>query len=183
MNAREVPVFCSREMKKFLKQNGPWNQLVNYKNICINIFEDEKEVKLAENFSFKPVKVPHRHEYTDTYGFIFKGPQKKLLYIPDVDKWNKMNISIRELISSVDYAIIDGTFYSPSELNLRDMSEVKHPLIPESISLLKNLAMKTKIIFTHFNHTNLILDDDGNEKQEVEENGFLTGKRGMIFEL
>ena len=42
------------------------------------------------NISVTPIKVPHRDEYSETAGYVIKGENKKALFIPDIDKWEKM---------------------------------------------------------------------------------------------
>ena len=78
--------------------------------------------------------------FPETVGFIIKGNLKKALYIPDIDKWNKWNISIVEMIKKVDFAFLDGTFYDSNEINNRDISEIPHPFIIESLDLFKTLS-------------------------------------------
>ena len=75
--------------------------------------------------------------------------------VPHIDKWEKWSKDICNLIKEVDYAFLDGTFYRNGELK-RDMSEIPHPFVEESMSLFKDLSVsdKKKIHFIHFNHTN-----------------------------
>ena len=49
-------------------------------------------------------------------------------------------------------------FYDSNEIN-RDISEIPHPLVIETISLLDNLSNKDKIrSISYMNHTNMMLD-------------------------
>ena len=169
----------------FILNNGPWNQLVNLNNInLVKIFAD-KELILDDNLSLTPVQVPHRDEYSETVGFIIKGNLKKALYIPDIDKWNKWNISIVEMIKKVDFAFLDGTFYDSNEINNRDISEIPHPFIIESLDLFKTLskAEKDKIYFIHLNHTNPVLNKNSKEYKSVISKGFNVAETGMEFIL
>ena len=76
---------------------------------------------------------------------------------------NSLNdvLNIVEEIAVVDFAFIDGTFYDEEEINYRDISEIPHPFIIESIELLKKLSPKekNKVYFIHLNHTNPALDE------------------------
>ena len=56
----------------------------------------------------------------------------------------KMNVSIVESIKNVDYAFLDGTFYDQKEINNRDMSEIPHPFVIESMKLFDDLEIKHK---------------------------------------
>ena len=58
---------------------------------------------------------------------------KNCFLYPDIDKWNKWRMDILTLIKEVDYALIDGTFFKNGELKNRDMSEIPHPFVTESI--------------------------------------------------
>ena len=83
-------------------------------------------------------------------------------------------------MKKVDYALIDGTFYNGGELN-RDMSEIPHPSIEETISLFLNEPVKerNKIYFIHINHTNPILTNKNNIKSNIETFGFKIAQKGL----
>ena len=73
-----------------------------------------------------------------------------------------------------NYLFLDGTFYKDGELPGRNMSEVPHPFVQESISLFNELAPaeKKKIWFIHINHTNPLIDKNSLEYKEVKNKGF-----------
>ena len=110
--------------------------------------------------------------------------QKKILFIPDIDKWDEWKKSIIEEVKLVDYAFIDGTFYNGSELN-RDMREIPHPSIEETLQLFSDqpLAERNKIYFIHINHTNPILTNKNGIRDLVESLGFNIAERGLKFKL
>ena len=149
LNSNNIPVYLMPKFFDFISNNGPWNQLVSLNNIKLQrIFNNEKVI-LHNNLSFTPILVPHRDEYSETVGYIIEGNRKKALYIPDIDKWAKWNISITEMIKNVDYAFLDGTFFDEKEINNRDISEIPHPFIIESLELFNNLKNIDKaILFT-----------------------------------
>lgn len=185
MNADSVPVFAMPKMKSFLAQNGPWSQLVKNKNIALQEMNDGKEIQLSSNFKVIPFTVPHRDEFSETVGYTIIGPNKKALFIPDIDKWEKWNNNIIEAIAKVDYAFIDGTFYDAEEINNRDISTIPHPFIIESMKLFKNLpgTEKKKIYFIHFNHTNPVIIPNSKQYQQVIENGFNIAGINDTFKL
>jgi len=184
-NAKEVPVFAMPRMKEYLTQNGPWSQLVSKKNIVLNELVNEKTVRLSEELEVTPFLVPHRDEYSEAVGFKIKGPNKTALFIPDIDKWEKWKKDIIEEIKKVDYAFLDATFYSGKEINNRDISQIPHPFIIESLEKFKNLNKenKNKVIFIHFNHTNPIINTNSSEAQKVIKEGFRIGTPNQVFEL
>ncbi len=185
MGTKHVPVYAMPRMKTFLSANGPWSQLVNYENISLVEMGDGKAAVLSTNLSVTPLRVPHREEYTEAVGFRIVGPSKSALFIPDIDKWETWDTDIRDLIKSVDYALLDGSFYRDGELPNRDMSNIPHPFVNESMDLFSGLSTtdKSKVIFIHFNHTNPLLIDGSPEQLEVLQRGFRFAKEGLRLPL
>ncbi|MFB1013752.1 MAG: pyrroloquinoline quinone biosynthesis protein PqqB, partial [Bacteroidia bacterium] len=85
----------------------------------------------------------------------------------------------------VDYAFIDATFYSGKEMNNRDISQIPHPFIIESLAKFQDLSAtnKSKIIFIHFNHTNPVIDSTSPESKTVTDQGFRIARVGDVFEM
>lgn len=185
MNADSIPVYAMPKMKNFLETSGPWSQLVLNKNISIQEMAHNKTIKLTSNISVIPFTVPHRDEYSETVGYKIIGPNKTALFIPDIDKWGKWETSIIEELKKVDYAFLDATFYSGEELNNRDISQIPHPFIIESMKKFEGLSEmeKKKIIFIHFNHTNPVSNPESKEAKNVLKKGFRIGKINDVFEL
>ncbi|MFQ5772176.1 MAG: MBL fold metallo-hydrolase [bacterium] len=185
ISTKELPVFCTEKMANFLKANGPWSQLVDFKNIVLNEIQLDQIVQITPHITISAIPVPHRDEFSDTVGFMIRGPRKQLLYIPDIDHWKKWHRSLKELLQQVDIALLDGTFYSAEELPNRDISKIQHPLITDTVALLQDFVKThpVKIYFTHLNHTNLVFDEDGVKRRFIESNGFFIAEEGMEFEL
>lgn len=185
MSSNSVPVFTMPAMKKFLENNGPWSNLVANKNIALRELMNDSVVDLTSNLKVVAHTVPHRDEYSETVGFTITGPHKKALFIPDIDKWSKWNKNIMEEIKNVDYAFIDATFFDSEEINNRDISEIPHPFVIESMKRFESLnaAEKNKIIFIHFNHTNPLLNERSPQFRDVEKKGFRVARINDVFEL
>ena len=184
LGGKNIMVYALKRMARFLSKNGPWDQLVKLNNISIQTISNKEFVKLSKNIFVMPIRVPHRDEYSETVGYKIIGKSKKILFIPDIDKWDEWKKSIIEEIKLVDYAFIDGTFYNGSELN-RDMREIPHPSIEETLQLFSNqpLAERNKIYFIHINHTNPILTNKNGIRDLVESLGFNIAERGLKFKL
>ena len=184
LGGKNIMVYALKRMARFLTKNGPWDQLVKLNNISIQTISNKEFVKLSENIFVIPVRVPHRDEYSETVGYKIIGKSKKILFIPDIDKWDEWKKSIIEEVKLVDYAFIDGTFYNGSELN-RDMREIPHPSIEETLQLFSSqpLAERNKIYFIHINHTNPILTNKNGIRDIVESLGFNIAERGLKFKL
>jgi len=184
-NSKNIPVYAMPRMKKFLETNGPWDQLVSLNNIKINSIINEREIIVEKELIVKPIEVPHRDEYSETVGYLIKGPNKSAIYIPDIDKWYKWDKSIVDLIRSVDYAFIDATFYDEKEINYRDISEIPHPFVIESMKLFERFSKeeKSKIYFIHLNHTNPLLDSNSSEYKDLISKGYNVAQEGLVLKL
>lgn len=185
MGAKDVPVWVMPRMDSFLRNNGPWSQLVQFNNIKLQSLHADSSVQLSSTFKITPFRVPHRDEYSETVGFLIQSDKKKVLFIPDIDKWEKWDRSILTEIGKVDLALLDGTFYKNGELPGRDMREIPHPFVEESLQQFSSLtsAEKSKIVFIHFNHTNPLLKKNSAEKEKVKKDGFAVAEEGMLIEL
>lgn len=135
MNAKEVPVYVLPKFKTFLETNGPWSQLVSLKNIVINSLSENVPLVLSSNIQISTFTVPHRDEFSETAGFKISTTNKKYLFIPDIDKWQKWNKNIIDEVKSVDIALLDATFYDNTELPNRKMEDVPHPMVTETMEL------------------------------------------------
>jgi pyrroloquinoline quinone biosynthesis protein B len=172
MGAHGIPVYAMPRMREFLTHNGPWDQLVRLGNIAIEPLEDGREVKLNERISITPVVVPHRDEYSETVAFIIRGPSRSILWLPDIDKWEKWTTPIESVLERVDVAYVDGTFYDATELPGRDLKEIPHPLMIETMQRLR--SQRAKIRFIHLNQSNPALRDP----KKVERDGFHVAAEG-----
>ncbi len=185
MNAGNAAVYTLPRMKQFLETNGPWSQLVRLNNIQLQPLSHMQEIQLTPALSITAFTVPHRDEFSETAGFIIKGPSKKLLFIPDIDKWEKWETSITSALATVDYAFIDGTFYDAEEVNNRNMAEIPHPFITESMQLFNHLPAyeKNKIHFIHFNHTNPALNSSSPQSKTILRNGYHIAQFNQVIDL
>lgn len=184
MGTNNIPVFAMPVMKTFLEENGPWSQLIKLENISLQKLKSDSIFNLNENIKIKPFLVPHRDEFSETVGYEILINDKTLLFIPDIDKWEKWEKDISALIQIVDYAFLDATFYENGELK-RDMSEIPHPFVEESMSLFSSLKEtdKQKVHFIHLNHTNPLLLEGSAAQKQVLKKGFNLAKEGQIIEF
>ncbi|MFK8038765.1 MAG: MBL fold metallo-hydrolase [Crocinitomicaceae bacterium] len=183
MNANGVNVYAMPRMASYLTNNGPWSQLVDNNNISLVPIASDSAIQLNQALQVIPFKVPHRDEYSETIGYKIIGPNKSALFIPDIDKWSKWEKNIIEEVKQIDYAFIDATFYDGAEINNRDISEIPHPFIVETMALFKDVPTneKNKIYFIHLNHTNPGLDAGSDQKKTILESGFHIAEYGHVF--
>lgn len=181
LDAKGVPVFAMPKMQKFITQNKPWKNLVERGNIKIRDLRNGQKVVLSNRISILPVLVPHRDEHTETVGFIINGPSKRVLFIPDIDKWELLDENIETKIAEADFAFLDGTFFDQKELPHRDISEIPHPFIKDSMKRFRRLPLKEKkkIFFIHLNHTNPALTAKSIARKSIIGEGFRLAFDGM----
>jgi pyrroloquinoline quinone biosynthesis protein B len=185
MGATGVPVYAMPRMTAFLAGNGPWAQLVELGNVALKGLLADEPLRLSRRLAMTPIPVPHRDEYSETVGFRIEGPGRSALYIPDVDKWERFDRRIEELIAAVDVAWIDGTFFADGEVTGRSIEEVPHPFIAESVERFRLLSapQRDKVRFIHLNHTNPALGPDSEARKAVESAGLHVAEELERFEL
>ena len=184
MNANAIPVFAMPRMKQMLEQNAPWSQLVSLKNIDLRPLADNVDVNLNERLRVEPFLVPHRDEFSETVGYRISSSKKVLVFIPDIDKWQKWETKLTDLVKASDYLLIDGTFFADGEIS-RPMSEVPHPFVTETMKLLGLLPAKerAKVYFTHFNHSNPPVQGNKSALAQLRRQGFNVATRGLRLPL
>ena len=183
--SKNIPVYAMPRMANYLRTNGPWSLLSELNNIKLQELKADSNFQFNSQISIEAIGVPHRDEFSETVGFRVIGPSKSLLFIPDIDKWQRWERSIAEEISKVDYAFLDGTFFRDGEIPGRSMAEIPHPFIKESLDLFASLPQeeRQKIHFIHFNHTNPVLKEGSAEFKEVIDLGCKVAKEGQRIAL
>ena len=191
MGANKVPVYAMPRMKQFLQNNGPWSLLVKLENIQLNSLRDQTPVKLNDRVTVTPLTVPHRGEFTETVGFVIQMAAagqddtavRSILFLPDIDKWSRWERKIETVLEQVDLAFLDATFFRNGEIPGRDMSEIPHPFVEESLLRFQNLepAERNKIHFIHLNHTNPALDESSSAAQLIRRAGMHLAKQGQRY--
>ena len=184
MGSNKVKVFAMPKMKDFLENNGPWSQLVSIQNIEIRKIDESEVIVLNKRIKVMPFRVPHRDEYSETVGYKIMTKDKSLIFIPDIDKWQKWDRNLVDFVKENDVLLLDGTFYKDGEI-ARPMSEVPHPFITETVELLSDLPKneKNKVKFIHLNHTNPILQPNSKERKDLRMKGFAWVETGQKIEL
>lgn len=177
VSAPGIPTFCTPRMAEFLRTNGPWGLLVELGNLTLTEVVPGGSVTLGDGVSAQAIAVPHRDEYTDTVAWLFRGPRRAVLYVPDTDRWETWERPIEEWVAEVDVALVDGTFYSPDELPGRRVEQIGHPLITLSMDRLAEYAVpdrpeEARVRFIHLNHSNPALEAGGEAAREIERRGF-----------
>jgi pyrroloquinoline quinone biosynthesis protein B len=184
LGARGVPVFCTPSMARFLRENRPWSRLVSQGNIAIREIEPGVEVALTPGLRVTAIPVPHRDEDSDTVAFLFRGPDRKVLWLPDIDKWEKWDRRLEELLADATLtAFVDGTFFSADEIPGRSIADIPHPLVPETMERVSRVInVRGRVFFVHLNHTNRLLWEAG-AAEDLARKGFGVAREGQTVPL
>jgi pyrroloquinoline quinone biosynthesis protein B len=178
-----VPVYATPRMLEFLLANRPFADLFDSGFLDARPTTPGKVFEPIAGVRLTPLLVPHREELSDSVGYLIEGSSRRLLYVPDIDAWDRWDRSLLELLDEVDYAILDGTFYSQSELPDRDLSEIPHPLVGTTMELLRGHEVRSEVWFSHLNHSNPVHRAGSTERKEVEAAGFFVAEDGVVFWL
>ena len=159
--------------------------MVKLKNIRLQELRSGRTVRLNRRLSVTPILVPHRDEFSETVAYLIAGPQRSVLFLPDIDKWERWETKVEDLIADVDVAYLDATFFDNAELPGRDMAQIPHPFVVESIQRFGALSAgeRNKIRFIHLNHTNPALNPRSKAVKRVEEAGMAIAATGERVEL
>lgn len=181
LGVRDTPVYCTRAMADFLAANQPWRFLVDQERIELRPLETERWHRVDEHLEVQLWQVPHRDEFADTVGFVFRGPERTLLFLPDIDNWSRWRRGATRSVREVDIALLDGAFWSLDELPGRAIEDVPHPPITHSMDVFQQVvdARATRVVFTHLNNSNPALDDGGPEQAEILRRGFEVAREGL----
>ncbi len=180
MNAQGWPVYVSPRMADFLGHNAPWSQLVSRGNIELRRLTPAVETALSPHLRLLPVPVPHRDEWSDTLAFVVRGPARRLFYCPDIDSWDKWEHDLYSFITELDVALLSATFFSPTELPGRDLSQIPHPLVTDTAARLAGVDCAVYLI--HLNHSNPLLVP-GSERDWLVAQGLDVGVFGQRWRL
>ena len=167
--ARELPVHASPRMLEFLTTNGPWSLSFEEGHLLQAPLAPGERLQLAPDLAVRALAVPHREEFSDTLAFVIEGPRRSVLFLPDIDKWERWELPLEDVLAQVDLALIDGSFFAEGEIPGRSMADIPHPFVPETLERLAPLPPdeRAKVRFLHLNHTNRMSDPEGPEAAAV----------------
>lgn len=175
-NAERTPVYAAEGLNDVIRNSPPLNLLIKQDNLTLNDFSSHASVEFND-VRVESHSVEHRESLpTDTLAYMIEGPNRSLLYMTDIDEWNP---TTQQLVEQADIALVDGTFWSESELKRTE--EVPHPYVKDSIRKLD--PERTEIYFTHLNHTNPLLNRNSSEYDRIKNAGFDIASSGTKFKL
>lgn len=177
MFVNRQPIYATPGLCALLQQTRLWSPLVA--ELDFRPMPAGATVDLGNGLTITAVAVPHRDEWgVGTVAFRIRGPQKSLLYLPDIDAWTQWPAA-EATLAGVDTALVDASFYSRDELG--GLPPPAHPLVTDTIERFSHLA--DRLVLTHLNHTNVVLDRGSAAETAVRRAGFRIAQTGDQFIL
>jgi pyrroloquinoline quinone biosynthesis protein B len=177
MNVQNLPLYASPGLIRALRETRLWRPLIG--NLDFRPLSPDLPLELAAQLTIRPIVVPHRDElHVGTLAFEIRGPVASCLYVPDIDNW-ALWPAARDVIAGVDWVLADASFYSAGELGGRE--PVAHPLVPETLDFFEDLPVR--LLLTHLNHTNPLLDDHDPARLALAGQGASVAYMGQVIAL
>lgn len=177
--AERMPCWVTVEMARFLEDEAPWRLAVEQGHLDLRAHEPPASFLPWADLEVSMIPVPHRNEASDTVAISVNG---SALYLPDIDSWDAWP-GAEEVIAAHSTAFLDGTFWSPAELLNRDIKDIKHPLVSDTLERFGHLASTRRLVLTHVNHTNPVCDPASAEHAAVLAAGFEVAIEGLTISL
>ena len=185
LNASNIPIYVMPEMSDFIQLNKAFNFLIESENIFLKVIQEDHPIKLKNDSLISPFLVPHRNEMSETVGYKIQSNKKSVIYLPDIDSWEDWDNDIITLVKNNNHLFIDGTFYSKNEIQDRNILNIPHPPIAETVQKLLTLDVKekNKIFFTHLNHSNVIIHENRSETIDLINEGYGVAFDGQTINI
>lgn len=193
----EIPVYAPPDLVRFLfgtedriSYFGDLGRLAkNY--VVPHPLEEGERLELLDGLTAEGFEVPHTIVLEDgtrypssTYGYELEADGRRFVYCPDL---GLLTDEVLGRLDGADLFLMDATFWWNDELErisgLRFTSyELNHVPTEESVEILRDLDIG-RVVYTHFNHTNPLLDPEQPFKAQVEEAGLELAHDGMVIHL
>jgi len=178
-STKELAVHVSPRMAAFLREHGPWSQLIDMKQLELRELTPGEPFEVLPGLFVTANAVPHRDEFSDTMAFTIHGPNRTVLFVPDIDSWTGAPGLLDSLLVGVDVAYLDATFYDGRELPGRNIADIPHPPMVDTMRRLAEeaRAMPGRFRFIHLNHSNPVWYDRA-LRADLEKRGFRVAASG-----
>lgn len=180
-NVDGVRLVATDSVLAFFDHHAPWNALLTNGNLLPESLETS--VSIDASTEIRGHKVPHRAEYTDTVGLsVIVDGTPWLFYLPDIDAWETWDTA-EATLAGHKVCVIDATFSSADELPGRDMADIRHPLVPDTVARFGHLTTSTRMILSHINHSNRLALQGSHEADSARRAGFEVAYDGMVISV
>jgi len=159
-------------VKPFVLEEGNCISLVN--GLRVTGFEVHHTDRLEDGSCFPSC----------TYGYEVETDGRRFVYTPDL---GLIRDDLLDRIHGADLFMLDGTFWWDDELARvsglgKTSYELGHIPVEESLKILKDVEVG-RVVYTHINHTNPLLDPEQTMLEQLKEIGFEVSHDGMVVEL
>jgi len=181
----ELPIYAPPDLIEFMfgsEDNpayfGELGRLArNY--VVAKLLPEDSWMTVLGGMNVRGFEVPHTRVLDDgrrypstTYAYEFSHRGKRFIYAPDL---GQITERLRDRLEGADLFIVDGCFWWDDELTrVSGISVTSYKLghvpLEESVELLLDVNVG-RVIYTHFNHTNPVLDLDKPYRKRVYDAG------------
>ena len=179
ISSQSFPIYVTKENYLYLLTNKPFSYLFTKKQMEPVVFKPETKIYLDGSTTIHPFEVVHRNEDGNTLGLEItdNNTNKKAIFISDIDKITE---DVVKRINSADKVIFDGTFYQHSEIQRQN--NVPHPPIADTVKAFGKQP-ENIFYFTHFNHSNPVLNPNSEEFKQISAYNYNICKEGDVIEF
>ncbi|UCD44453.1 MAG: MBL fold metallo-hydrolase [Candidatus Bathyarchaeota archaeon] len=193
----EIPVHAPEDLIRFLFGDpddsnffGDLGRLAsNY--VTPHVLDDSGRLELLDGLHVSGFEINHTDRLEDgtcfpssTFGYELEADGSRLVYTSDL---GLLTNNLLERVKGSDLFMLDATFWWDDELTrlsgIRKTSyELGHVPVEESVEMLRDLDVD-RIVYTHLNHTNPMLDPMQPMADIVKNAGFEIAHDGMTIKF
>jgi pyrroloquinoline quinone biosynthesis protein B len=193
----EIPVYGPPDLIRFLFGSpgrssffGDLGRLAkNY--VSPRNLEEGERLGLLDGLTATGFEVAHTDRLGDgilfpssTFGYELEADGRRFVYTPDL---GLLSDNLLDRVQEADLFMLDATFWWDNELasisGLRKTSyDLGHVPVEESVEILKGMDID-RVVYTHLNHTNPMLDPSEPMTKIVEDSGLEIAHDGMVIKL
>ena len=193
----ELPVYAPPDLIEFMFGSeerpayfGELGRLArNY--VVPRPLQEDRWVTVLGELKVRGFEVPHTQVMDDgrrypstTYAYEFSHSGKRFIYAPDL---GQITDRLRDRLDGADLFIVDACFWWDDELTRISGIPVTsyrlgHVPLEECIKFLSDVDVG-RVVFTHFNHTNPVLDENKPYRKIVEDAGHELAHDGLRIRL
>ncbi|MFA9435796.1 MAG: MBL fold metallo-hydrolase [Candidatus Bathyarchaeota archaeon] len=180
-------LFGSEETPNYFGELG---RLARNYVIPIKLIQEKTVTRLGE-LEITGIEIPHtqvlengRKYPSSTYAYEIRHWDRRLVYAPDLGRLDPWFI---DRLEGADVLLMDATFWWDNELErISGIPSTSYKLghVPqeEAVEILKDRGIG-RVIFTHFNHTNPSILENGDQRKIVDKAGMETAFDGMKIKV
>jgi pyrroloquinoline quinone biosynthesis protein B len=156
-----------------------------------HVLDDGEGLELLDGLHVTGFEIPHTDRLEDgtcfpscTFGYELEADGSRFVYTPDL---GLLTDDLLERVEGSDLFMLDATFWWDDELTRlsgikKTSYDLGHVPVEESVEMLRDLDVE-RVVYTHLNHTNPLLDPTQPMAEIVRDAGFGIAHDGMRMEI